>query len=83
MFVAPLLHCTEPITAPVTCLVGNHDMQEVAMQEYMTEGHEELGMPTSPRKSRRKGRSHGGKTESWAALSSRGDTCPLPFLHMT
>ena len=50
------------------------------MREYMTEGHEELGMPFSPRKSRRKGRSHGGRTESRAALSSRGATSSPPYL---
>ena len=55
-------------------------MQDVAMREYMTEGHEELGMPSSPRKSRRKGRSHGGRTESRAALSSRGATSSPPYL---
>ena len=53
------------------------------MREYMTEGHEELGMPSSPRKSRRKGRSHGGRTESRAAPSSRGATSPPACLYMT
>ena len=58
-------------------------MQDVAMREYMTEGHDELGMPSSPRKSRRKGRSHGGQNESRAALSSRGATSPPSSLHVT
>ncbi|KAL3130482.1 hypothetical protein ABBQ38_008299 [Trebouxia sp. C0009 RCD-2024] len=48
----------------------------IAMQEYMTGGHEEAGLTSSPRRSRKKGRSHGGRPESRAALSSRGSNHP-------
>ena len=71
--------CTQKNAAPNVKAVSdiNVVMQAVAMREYLTEGREELGIPSSPRKSRRKGRSQGGRPESWAALSSRGAASSL------
>lgn len=49
------------------------------MREYMTGGHEEVGLTPTLKKSRMKGRSHVGRPDSRAALSSRG-VCASHFL---